>query len=121
MAKVFLDANKLIDLVEDRGKTFGDSLDKHFIFISPLSVHILLYITKSKVPYQKLEDTIQDFSIVDFDQNLCDKSLLGPTADFEDNVQLNTAAQSECDLFLTSDKKLLNLKFFGKSRIQSSI
>jgi len=117
MARVYLDANKLIDLVEDRGETFGDSLDKHKLFLSPLSVHILLYITKHKVPYQKLEDTIQDFTIVNFNQSLCDKSFFGPTTDFEDNVQLNTASEAECDLFLTADKKLQNLKYFGKARI----
>ena len=117
MARVYLDANKLIDLVEDRGETFGDSLDKHKLFISPLSVHILLYITKHKVPYQKLEDIIQDFTIVHFNQNICNKSLLGPTADFEDNVQLHSAASAACDLFLTSDKKLQNLKYFGKTKI----
>lgn len=117
MAKVFLDANIFIDLVENRGEISSDELNGHDVFISPLSVHILMYITKSKIPYKKLNEAIKDFSIIDFDQSICYKSLDGPTNDFEDNMQLHSAAQAECDLFLTSDVKLLNLRFFGKTRI----
>lgn len=118
MAKVFLDTNKLVDIVENRGEISVDVFDKHNLFISPLSVHILIYITKHKVPYGRLEEIIQELSIVDFGQGICDKSLEGPTDDFEDNVQLHSAASSECDLFLTNDKKLLDLRFFGKTKIQ---
>lgn len=117
MAKVFLDANKLIDIVENRVEISVDDFDKHNLFVSPLSLHILLYITKHKLPYEKLEKITEEISIVDFGQGICSKSLEGPTDDFEDNVQLHSAAKAQCDLFLTKDKKLLNLKFFGKTKI----
>ena len=117
MAKVFLDTNKLIDIVENRGEISVDVFDKHNLFISSLSIHILLYITKHKVPYERLEEMLENFFIVDFDHSICYKSLEGPTDDFEDNVQLHSAANADCDVFLTNDKKLLSLKFFGKTRI----
>lgn len=45
------------------------------------------------------------------------KALEGPTVDFEDNTQLHSAAEAECDYFLTNDEKLLKMKFFGKTRL----
>lgn len=36
-------------------------------------------------------------------------------------TQLHSAAEAECDYFLTSDKKLLAMKFFGKTRIVSTL
>lgn len=47
--------------------------------------------------------------------------LSGPTVDFEDNVQLHSAAEAECEIFLTEDKKLLKLGFFGKTHVVSQI
>jgi len=117
MAKVFLDTNKLIDIVENRREISVDVFDKHNLFISPLSTHILLYTTKHKVPYEKLEKLMQEISIVDFDQSICYKSMEGPTEDFEDNVQLHSASDADCDVFLTNDKRLLGLKFLGRTKI----
>ena len=48
-------------------------------------------------------------------------SLDGPTKDLEDNIQLHSAAKTEADFFLTNDKKLLKMKFFGKMRIVTTI
>lgn len=121
MAKVFLDVNKVIDLVENRKEIAPESLDGHDLFISALSMHIFFYVTKQRVPYKRLEEVIQDFSIVDLDQTICYKSFVDPTNDFEDNVQLHCAANADCDVFLTSDKKLLNMKFFGKTRILQAL
>ena len=118
MARVFLDANIFIDLAENRGKISTDDLDNHDLFVSALLPHILMYITKRKVPFEKLSSLIIDsFTIVSFDHSICYKALDGPTSDFEDNVQLHSAAEAECDLFLTNDRRLLGLKFFGKARI----
>lgn len=39
----------------------------------------------------------------------------------EDNIQLHSAAEAECDFFLTSDDKLLKIKFFGKTEIKSGL
>lgn len=43
----------------------------------------------------------------------------GPTKDLEDNIQLHSAAEAESDIFLTADKKLVDMKFFGKTQIIS--
>lgn len=58
--------------------------------------------------------------MIPFDSAIAEKALVGPTSDFEDNVQLHSAAEAECDIFLTEDKKLSDMKFFGKVRIDSS-
>ena len=121
MARVFLDANILIDLVEKRGRVTSRDLDVHQVFISPLSVHILMYTTKKKIPYPRLKGIISQFGQVIFDDILVNKSLDGPTSDFEDNIQLHSAAEAECDIFLTNDERLLNLKFFGKAAILPTI
>ena len=57
------------------------------------------------------------FQLTDFSEDILDRALNGPTDDLEDNVQLHSAAEAECDLFLTNDKRLLGLKFFGKAQI----
>lgn len=122
MAKIFLDTNILINLVEKRNETVNPSnLQEHIIFISPLSVHVLIYVTKHKIPYPKLTEIIELFSLVAFDEAIIYKALTGPTNDFEDNTQLHCAAEAECDLFLTEDKGLRTLKFFGKTKIISPL
>lgn len=121
MAKVFLDTNILIDLVEERTNITTDTFGDHDIIISPLSVHILMYVLKKKVPFSKLITIINPFSIIEFNKKICNQAMLGPTNDFEDNVQLHSAAEEECSFFLTNDKKLLDMKFFGKVRIEASL
>jgi len=122
MARIFLDANILIDLIEKRGEIItARGLTDNEIFISPLSIHILIYITRQKIPPKRLIQIIELFSLVSFDQSISTKSLQGPTRDFEDNVQLHSATESECDFFLTQDKNLLNLKFFGKTQLVNSL
>lgn len=117
MAKVFLDTNIFIDIAERRGQISLDNLIVHKLFISSLSVHILAYITKRKIPDPELSELVDLFTIVDFDRSICYKALESPTNDLEDNVQLHSAAEAECDFFLTNDKHLLAMKFFGKTRI----
>ena len=121
MAKVFLDANIFIDLVEQRSHVTSKDFKGHDLFISPLSVHILMYITKKKIPYSKLAELIRLFSVIPFDQAIIHKALQGPTKDFEDNIQLHSAALADCNLFLTHDKKLLRLSFFGKTQLVPSL
>ncbi len=121
MARVFLDTNVFIDLVEKRTQITLDQLDSHALFISPLSVHILMYVTKRKIPYRRLNNIIGSFFLVTFDKNISNQSLINPTEDFEDNVQLNSATIADCDIFLTSDEKLLKMKFFGKVQILSEV
>lgn len=121
MEKVFLDTNAIIDLVEKRRHKTIEDLDGYELFISPTSVHILIYVTKQRIPYSKLSQIIKFFTIVPFDQTISVSSLEVPTSDFEDNVQLHSAAQAECNFFLTEDRKLLDLRFFGKTQIATSI
>ena len=121
MARVFLDTNIIIDLVEKRKNADIDSYSKEKLFLSPLSIHILFYVTKRKIPYKTVADIVDTISLVPLDELLSYKALEGPTSDFEDNIQLHSAAQEECEVFLTNDKKLLSMKFFGKTRIASSL
>lgn len=118
MAKVYLDANILIDLTQGRGSTsLSQILDQHTVYISSISVHILFYSYKIKVPDKVTNDTISNFTIVDFPSVILSKSLQGPTSDLEDNIQLHCAAEADCNYFLTADEKLLSMKFFGKTKI----
>lgn len=117
MAKVFLDANVFIDLVEKRKPLDRKKLYTHSLYLSPLSIHILAYLYKYKVPDERFADIDRFFNLIPFDLKITIKALEGPTADLEDNIQLHSAAEAECDLFLTNDTKLLNIKFFGKMQI----
>ncbi len=118
MAKIFLDANVFVDLAEKRKQiTIADFLE-HELYISPLSIHILTYLYKYHTPNKKLINLLKKFiNFVPFNKEIAEFSSLGPTKDFEDNVQLHSAAEAECDIFLTNDTKILNLKFFGKMKL----
>lgn len=118
MAKIFFDANFYISLVEQRNTIDFDYFKSHTLFLSPLSVGILTYLYKYHIPNQKLVTSLSHFSLVPLDEKIVHLSLSGPTSDFEDNIQLHSAAEAECDLFLTEDQKLLKLKFFGKTEIK---
>jgi len=121
MAKIFLDTNYFIDAVHRKPeKEILDSLENHIIYISPLSIHIYCYVFKIKTPDNRVLTQKEQFQIIEFSGDVLDKALQGPTSDFEDNVQLHSAAEAECDIFLTDDKKLLKMKFFGKVRIADS-
>jgi predicted nucleic acid-binding protein len=120
MAKIFLDTNIFIDLVEGRSHINLNHFSEHFLFISPLSIHIFSYIYKIKAPSEKLAQLQNVLAIVAFDESITYKSLIGPTDDFEDNVQLHSCAQADCDLFITRDSDILKLGYFGKAKISSS-
>lgn len=117
MAKVFLDANYFIGLVNRTPETEVDILEGQKGYISVLSCHILCYVNKIKIPDKKIQSFAQDFHIVHLTDLIIQKAFDGPTIDMEDNIQLHSAAEAECDYFLTSDVSLLKMKFFGKTRI----
>lgn len=120
MAKIFLDANYFIDAIHRKPEeAILDSLKNDDIYISPLSFHIYCYIAKIKLPDKRILIQKAQFQIVEFSEDILDRALEGPTADFEDNVQLHSAAEVDCDVFLTADKKLLDMKFFGKVKIEN--
>lgn len=120
MARIFLDTNFYIDITK-RAKDKWKSLNGNLLFISPLSTHILFYARKLKVPDQEIDKLQGQFGIVPLTKYILDKALTGPTKDLEDSVQLHSAAEAECDIFLTEDKKILDMKFFGKTQITSSL
>ena len=120
MARVFLDTNIYIDVIE-RAKEKWEHLRTGLLFISPLSTHILFYSSKLKVPNKEIEQLKDQFGIVPLTKDILGKALEGPSNDLEDNIQLHSAVEAECDIFLTNDKKLLDLKFFGKTRIQQNL
>ena len=117
MGRVFLDANVVIDFLERKEAETRNRLKSNTLYITPLSIHILLYLMKLRISYPKLTEIKQYFSIIEFNESIMYSALGGPTDDFEDNVQLHSAAEAECDLFLTEDKRLIGMKFFGKTRI----
>lgn len=120
MARVFLDTNLYIDVVK-RAKEKWEHLRRDLVFISPLSTHILFYTSKLEVPDQEVDDLQEQFGIVPLTKEILEVALQGPTADLEDNIQLHSAVEAECDIFLTKDQKLFKMKFFGKTRIASEI
>lgn len=121
MAKIFFDANFFISLVEQRRLINISAFASHELYISPLSIHILCYLYRYKIPYKPLTTFLENFNIIMMDSGIAEKSLIGPTNDFEDNVQLHSAAGGDCGLFLTEDRSLLKTKFFGKLKIVNTL
>lgn len=117
MAKVFLDVNVLIDLLEKRREITPKHFANHEVVISPLSIHITFYVLKKKVPFKKLELVLKQFSFSGLTEKISSSALRGPTTDFEDNVQLHSASEAACNVFITSDEKVLRIKSFGKTQI----
>lgn len=120
MAKIFLDTNFYIDAMVRKPEIFR-SLNGIKMSISALSIHILFYSQKIKITNKEFDFLVSPFDIVSLNRSLISLALSGPTNDLEDNIQLHSASESECDIFLTNDKKLLKMKFFGKMRIVSTI
>lgn len=121
MAKVFLDTNAFIDVIEDRDGRLIGALAGHEFYVSVLSISTWAYIYKHGVPNAKFEHLFDTFSFADATCEIVKKSFLGPTNDFEDNIQLHSAAESNCTIFVTKDKMLLKLGYFGKVRICSAL
>lgn len=121
MANLFLDANAFIDIAQ-RHRTYTlEGFTNHLIHISPLSVHILCYVYKYKLPQEKLTRLLQEVSLVPTTIPLVTLAAQGPTSDFEDNLQLHSAAQANCNVFLTSDEALLKMTFFGTMRLSQDL
>ncbi|TSC87875.1 MAG: Uncharacterized protein G01um10147_378 [Microgenomates group bacterium Gr01-1014_7] len=122
MAKIFLDANIFIDAIHRAPeKHILEDLEGNVIYVSPLSFHIYCYTFKIKIPNKKVYEQRDKFQLAGLSETILNQALLGPTSDLEDNIQLHSAIDAECDLFLTQDDKLLDLIFFGKMRIHRTI
>ncbi len=120
MARVYLDTNIYIDAAY-RNPQINNQLLAHEVYYSPLSTHILFYTFKLNIPQPTIDILGSKFKIVDLAASILQDALRGPTKDLEDNIQLHSAADAECVFFLTSDKKLLAMKFFGKAKIAETI
>lgn len=120
MDKIFLDANCLIDyaMLRDGGKLIK-LLDGSQKCICVLSLHILAYVGKYKLPDDNFSRLPEFLDILMISEEVMQFSMEGPTSDYEDNLQLHCAIGHDCDVFLTNDKKLLKLAFFGKMKIMS--
>lgn len=119
MARVYVDVNVLINLVEKQPTVSANELAEQTLLLSPLSIHNLLYVSKQRIPSETLSSILEQFLLVNFDNTIVYRAKEGPTTDFEDNVQLHSCEAAQCDIFLTQDRELLKLKFFGKARILS--
>jgi len=69
------------------------------------------------MPNELVQKQIDPFILVPLNKNIISKSATGPMKDLEDNIQLHSAATYDCDIFLTSDRELLKLAYFGKMKI----
>lgn len=122
MANIFLDTNYFIDAIHRRPeKDIIDALEDHTCYTSTLSVHIYCYIFKIRIPDSVLTAQLQKFRLIIFSNDILQAALSGPTSDLEDNIQLHSAAEGECHYFLTRDKTLLKLAYFGKTRIADAL
>lgn len=118
---MFTDANIFIDILVRKKDSLVRNLEGHTLCASPLSLHILLYVFKYSIPNKIAENASKIFVFVPWISSITNQALIGPTKDFEDNVQLHSAAAGECDFFLTNDSNLLDLKFFGKTKMISIV
>ena len=121
MAKVYLDANRFIDIVEKRKSQTIDFFQGHLIYVSPLAFHFYFYVHKRRVPHPEVNLYIAKMRLVNFTAYILKSALTGPTSDLEDNIQLHSAIDAECDVFLTSDKKPLKMSYFGKVAIKETL
>lgn len=91
MAKVFVDANCFIGLASLHPRFDSKFIDGHLGFVSTLSCHILCCVQKRKMPNVSLNSFVDRFTVTDLSQKILKKSLVGPTNDLEDNIQLHSA------------------------------
>lgn len=119
--KLFLDANVFIDIIDGRTDWDISLFDKKSVCVSVLSLHIACYTLRYAMPFLQLHDLVEDLEFVSLSQEDAFKALKGPTADYEDNLQLHTAIAAGADRFITRDKKLLDLGYFGALEITDQI
>lgn len=73
------------------------------------------------MPNKKIKKMYDFFGIINLSSKILKQAMEGPTNDLEDNIQLYSAQRADCDYFLTNDKRLLKMTFFGKTKIVSKI
>lgn len=109
MHKIFLDTNVLIDVLQVREKFYDDSfqlvyaLDDTTKYLSALTIANASYIVK-KLPRREFAEFIRLFEIVDLSQDVIEKAMISPVADFEDAIQAVSCMQV-CDTLITRNQK----------------
>lgn len=73
------------------------------------------------MPSEYLNNVINTCKVVDLTNKIYKLSSQGPGKDLEDNIQLHSCAKNDCDYFLTSDKELLKMVYFGKTKFINSL
>lgn len=122
MARIFLDSNFVIETVGLRKSEIeSENLGSHEVFISPLTIHIVCYAFKRRIPDEIISGFVNQVHVVDLARRLVELALSGPTDDFEDNIQLHSATVADADYFLTHDQELLEIGYFGKTKIVDSL
>jgi len=121
MSNVFLDANSVFDILATRRAWAMEELRGHTVFFSPLSIHIFSYVYKLKMPQEDVLNGLYHFVPISYTPEIMKSALLGPTKDFEDNVQLHSSVEANADYFLTQDQDLLKMIFFGKMKMVSKL
>lgn len=108
--KVFLDTNCIIDLIEQRipNVEYVEKILKYKIYpvpsIAAPTVTNAYYITKYK-NQQLYQIFINKFSIIALDEKLINQAFSLNMRDFEDAIQLASALKSNCNYFITWNKK----------------
>lgn len=119
MDKIFLDTNVFMRLLEGRLEDSWQKFDAYQCCISALSIHIAVYVHKLRIPNATMSSFTTHFVILPISNQASKQSLEGPTSDYEDNLQLHTALESNTAQFVTLDKKLLDLKSIGIMNVVS--
>jgi predicted nucleic acid-binding protein len=117
MAKIFIDTNIFIDILTDRSKINLEAFDNHELCLSILSIHIATYLLKIEIPDKIFNNVVDSCNTIGMSAEIYTLASQGPTKDLEDNMQLHSCVQNDCEYFLTNDKELLKMIYFGKTKI----
>lgn len=118
-ARVFLDANILLDLILHRqGFPLANNIMQAGIngslqlYTTPSVLHIVAYFSKKHFKVEKtkqiLSTLLNDVQIIDSDHSTAIAAINSSIDDIEDALQYYTALNHNADYFISSDKKLKN-------------
>lgn len=119
MVKYFLDTNFFMRSYEGTHLEALAKIAEAERCISALTIHITCYVHSISIPDKTLSKHLTFFTVLAINKQIISASLDGPTSDYEDNVQLNTAAYNNIPTFITLDTKLLKLKKYQNTAIIS--
>lgn len=117
-AKIYIDANVLLDTVLNRaGEPYAELIFEQMeqakiaVHISPIFLHLVYYVACKYREPAKVRTLFIAFlnhaKIIEASQDTVLKALHSPISDVEDAIQYHTAIQHHLDYFISSDKKLM--------------